>query len=100
LSRLHRQRLQHSSAYPKHIFLNSGAIGVEARLIDLERVKWRPFRSLATRRDLDSLNRHSVGWSKSDKLRFVLRYLNLQRLSPRARRLWKVLARKQIRKRR
>lgn len=100
LSLLHRRALQHGSAYPKHIFLKVEEIGGEARLIDLERVKRRPFRYLATLRDLDSLNRHSMGWSKTDRMRFLIRYLGLRRPSPGARRLWRTLARKQARKRR
>jgi hypothetical protein len=95
---LHRHNLQHSSMYPKHVFLRVEAKRVEGRLIDLERMKWRPLRSLAVARDLDSLNRHSPGWSNTDRMRFLLHYLGLDRMSPRAKRLWNRIARKRRRK--
>ncbi len=84
--------------YPKHIFLKMDDTGVSARLIDLERVKWRPLKFPALMRDLDSLNRHAAGWSKADRMRFLLRYLGEPRLSASARRIWQRLARRQARK--
>jgi hypothetical protein len=54
---------------------------VEARLIDLEKAKWRPRRRLAIIRDFVSLQRHTVGWSNTDRLRFFLKYQQEQRLS-------------------
>ncbi len=98
LRELHRHRLQHGAMYPKHVFLAFRGPTAEARLIDLEKVKWRPLRLLVTLRDLDSLNRHADGWSRTNRMRFLLRYLCLDRMSPRARRLWKALTLKHTKK--
>jgi hypothetical protein len=79
---MHDLRIQHNCLYLKHIFVKvSDTNQVEARLIDLEKAKWRPRRRLAIIRDFVSLQRHTVGWSNTDRLRFFLKYQQEQRLS-------------------
>lgn len=72
---MHAYRYQHNCLYPKHIFarLNAGP-SAEVRLIDLEKVKWRPARRFAMLRDLGTLYRHVEGWTATDQLRFFLAY--------------------------
>ena len=61
----------------------------DARFIDLEKTRRLPFRSMTVRRDLDSLQRHAKGWSRTDRLRFYLAYRNEKKLSPCSKRLLK-----------
>ena len=42
-------------------------------------------------RDLDSLNRHSYEWSRTDKLRFLMQYLDASTVNNELRTLWKAL---------
>ena len=51
-----------------------------------------PFRTAL--RDLDSLNRRSLCWSTTDRLRFLKLYLGTDRLGWRGRLLWRLLARR------
>lgn len=75
VSRLHRHKLVHNCLYPKHLFVRHSDSGFEVHLIDLEKArrKWR--RGSAVFRDLDTLNRHSQGWTRSDRRRFLKSYL-------------------------
>ncbi len=90
LRRLHAARIQHSCFFPKHIYtrlLDDGS--VEARVIDLEKSRWRPLRNQCAARDLYSLFIQSLAWSRSDRLWFFKEYLGLSRLNSRAKRLWR-----------
>lgn len=99
LRKLHLHRLQHNCLYPKHLYVRPGGDGdFDVRLIDLEKTKWRPFRRLAMLRDLDTLNRRSRGWSRTDRLRFLLYYLDEQAVTSGVRRVWSQLARLASRK--
>ncbi|GAB4351029.1 MAG: lipopolysaccharide kinase InaA family protein [Immundisolibacter sp.] len=99
--RLHAAHLQHNCLYPKHImvsdvWLSGGddSIMAPVALIDLEKAKWRLWRWSCARRDLDSLNRRSRGWSRTDRRRFLGYYLGRRgRLRGAERRLWRRLAR-------
>jgi len=65
---------------------------VDVRLIDLEKLRRPIVPAMAARHDLDAMNRHALGWSGTDRLRFLLAYLGETRLSARGRRLWRYLA--------
>ena len=103
LAVMHRHHLCHSSLYPKHLLISDrrpsrcastiGENGVKVRLIDLESMRrcWLPWR--AALRDLDCLNRHCKQWSKADRLRFLLAYLGVARLTPFAKRVCRQLER-------
>jgi hypothetical protein len=87
---MHQHRFQHTCLYPKHLFVRKNLDGsLDARFIDLEKTRRLPFRSLTVRRDLDSLQRHAKGWSRTDRLRFYLAYRNEKKLSPCSKRLLK-----------
>lgn len=89
LSKMHAHGIQHNCFFPKHIFTRMDADGtVEARIIDLEKSRWRPVRTLSARRDLYSLVRQSQQWSRTDRLWFFKSYLGIERLTPYAKWLW------------
>ncbi len=93
LRRMHRHHLQHNCCYPKHLFLRRDDAAWQACIIDLEKTKRTLRRNSARIRDLSTLHRHAPYWSRSDRLRFFLAYLGLDRLDARA----KGLARKVLR---
>lgn len=96
---MHARGIQHNCFYPKHVFTRLNADGsVEARVIDLEKSRWRPSRTLCAARDLGTLNRHSPGWSRSDRLWFFMAYLNITRLTPYAKWLWRRIESRAVRK--
>lgn len=91
-ARLHRNHLQHNCLYPKHVFVGEADGRMDVRIIDLEKTKWRLSRARASLRDLDTLNRHSPHWSRSDRLRFLLAYYRKEGGDARVRRMWRELA--------
>lgn len=90
-AQLHRHHLQHNCFYPKHIFVGVLDGAVDIRILDLEKTKWRLSRTRASLRDLDTLNRHAPGWSRTDRLRFLLAYYRVARVDARVRKTWKRL---------
>jgi hypothetical protein len=89
---LHKQRFQHTCLYPKHLFVRKNPDGdLDTRFIDLEKTRWLPFRTLVTRRDLNSLHRHARGWNRTDRLRFFLAYRQEKKLSPKSKRLLRTI---------
>ncbi len=98
LRQIHAQGLRHNCFYPKHIFINiKSPNDVEARAIDLEKTKSSPLRNWRMN-DLGTLNRHAVGWSRSDRVYFMREYFAVPRLTPDARKQWRRLARRLARK--
>ena len=82
VSLMHESHFQHNCLYEKHVFIKVLQDGsVDVRLIDLEKVKWKPFKAQAMYRDLGSLFRHSSGWNNRDCLRFFLFYQKEKHLS-------------------
>ena len=60
-----------------------------ARVIDLEKSRRHPLRLMCALRDLHSLNYYSQSiWSRTDRLRFLEKYLGIPRLNGYARWLW------------
>jgi len=101
LRKMHDHGIQHNCFFPKHVFVRMNAGGeVEARVIDLEKSRWRPLRLFCSLRDLDTLNRYSPEWSLSDRLRFYKAYLQVDRLTPFAKWLWRCIAARAARKNR
>jgi len=101
LRQMHDHGIQHNCFFPKHVFLRVGDDGgVEARVIDLEKSRWRPSRLVCARRDLYTLNYHSLCWSRSDRLWFFREYLQIDRLTPYAKWLWRHIASRSQRKER
>lgn len=89
LRKIHQHGIQHNCFFPKHIFVRTNPDErVEARVIDLELSRWRPFRIFCSRRDLYCLARGSLQWSRCDRLRFLKMYLGITRATPYAKWLW------------
>lgn len=87
---MHAHGIQHNCFFPKHVFTRTNADGsVEARVIDLEKSRWRPSKTVCARRDLYTLNHHSYCWSRSDRLWFFKEYLQVKELTPFAKWLWR-----------
>lgn len=98
---MHRQGIQHSCFFQKHVFVKVDQDGrTEARVIDLEKSRWRPMRTLCAMRDLYSLSRFSSGWSSTDQVFFLKEYLAIPRLNTYAKWLWRNVESRSIRKRR
>jgi len=89
MSRMHDHKIQHNCFYPKHIFVHFTEEVVDIRIIDLEKAKVKTLRRFAEFRDLYTLNRHSFGWSRTDRLRFFLIYLGRKHLDRDAKGLWR-----------
>ncbi|MDR3300033.1 MAG: lipopolysaccharide kinase InaA family protein [Candidatus Accumulibacter sp.] len=100
LRKMHAHGIRHGCFYPKHVFLRVYADDpVEARVIDLEKSRWRP-RLLCALRDLYSLNYYcSPAWSRTDRIRFIMQYLGISRLNAYAKWLWRYIVKYSIRKR-
>ncbi len=97
LHRLHDSKLMHNALYPKHIFVSLPEHGPPmVRLIDLEKMRHTPCVGYAASRDLDSLNRRTGLWSRTDRMRFLQRYSGQSPLGSAGRRLWRRLARNRI----
>jgi len=98
LREMHKHKLQHNCFYAKHVLLKFVDNDIDVRIIDLEKVKRRCLRTTATIRDLYTLSRHLGSWSATDRLRFLLVYMQIPRLNPVARKVWKKIARRTVRK--
>lgn len=93
--RLHAAGVQHSSLYPKHIFIRQRDDGdPDAALIDLEKSRATLLSQRRTLHDLDALNRHASQWSRSARLYFLLQYCGEARLTERVRKLWHALGKR------
>lgn len=101
LRAMHEHGIQHNCFFPKHVFTRLLADGsVEARVIDLEKSRWRPAKTICARRDLYSLIRQSLCWSRTDRLWFFKRYLGIARLTPYAKWLWRGIDARALKKNR
>lgn len=99
LGNMHRCRLMHGNLYPKHIYVHRGLLSRSPapdpiRVIDLEDACWMPWTRLARVRDLDKLNRYCASFSTFRRLRFLLRYLGVTRLSRGQRQLLHAIVRR------
>jgi tRNA A-37 threonylcarbamoyl transferase component Bud32 len=90
IRRLHSHNLVHGALHAKHVFVNPEK--ARACLIDLEKMRRRLLRRQAMVRDLDTCNRRTFNVSRTDRLRFLLKYLQKDRFDSQARALWKELA--------
>lgn len=94
VSKLHLSRLVHNCLYPKHIFIRQQEGQIDARAIDVEKAKFRRSAQRRTLRDLDSLNRRAKGISQSDRLTFLLAYLQQTEFDAQGKKLWRKLAKR------
>ncbi len=101
LRNMHAHGIQQNCFLPKHVFTRVNADGsVDVRIIDLEKSRWRPSKTLCAIRDLYTLNYNSLCWSRSDRLWFYMQYLNIPCLTPYAKWLWRNIAARSFRKNR
>lgn len=101
LRKMHDHGIQHNCFFPKHVFTRINEDGsVDARVIDLEKSRWRPARTICALRDLYSLVRPSLCWSRSDRLWFLKAYLRIEHLTPYAKWLWRHIEARSLRKNR
>lgn len=92
---MHAQQFQHNCLYPKHLFVSEQGInGLDARFIDLEKAKRRPFKGNVALRDLGTLHRHSENITRTNRLRFFLEYMQEKRLSVVSKRMLKLITKK------
>ena len=98
---MHTHGIQHNCFFPKHVFARVNPdSSVDVRVIDLEKSRWRPSKTVCAIRDLYTLNYHSMCWSRSDRLWFFKQYLEIERLTSFAKWLWRTISARSIRKRR
>ncbi len=108
LKKMHDHGIQHNCFFPKHIFIRQNEANADTstdtvfdvRIIDLEKSRWRPLRVHCAIRDLYTLNHHSWCWSRSDRLWFFKSYLQIDRLTPYSRWLWRRIGIRSVRKNR
>ena len=99
LRQIHSHHLSHNCFYPKHVFLRvSPDRKVEARIIDLEKTKWRPFGLDRDFRDMRRLNSPALPWSRAERVRFFKEYLGLARLNADAKQKWRRIGRRHLEK--
>jgi hypothetical protein len=94
---IHGHGYWHGCLYPKHLLVrlddDRGSVR-EVRIIDLEKSR-RSWRIDFDRvRDLAALTRRITGLSRSDRMRFLLRYLGTPRLTDRGKALWRGVERR------
>ncbi len=100
LARLHGAGMRHNSLYPKHVWVadalwDGAALASEQAgvyFIDWESGHRTWSRRRAMLRDLDSLNRHSDGWRRTERLAFLHSYLGAAGALPVLRALWRTLS--------
>lgn len=97
---LHKNKFRHRHLVPKHILLSQTGCPPQARLIDLEAaIKFVPFQKNRLK-DLVSLNRRLVNANRTDRLRFLFAYLQIQTWTAQAKRLARSVLRHTERKER
>ncbi|WP_022961415.1 lipopolysaccharide kinase InaA family protein [Halopseudomonas pelagia] len=77
---LHQAGKVHQCLYPKHVFLKVDDQGADARLIDLEKTRRAWFGQADYVADLGSFSRRSGAPSRTERLRFILAYLQKSHL--------------------
>jgi hypothetical protein len=80
----HSNGLFHGNLYPNHLFIDKGltngsltSVADSCRFIDMERAGKAFPRKRKQLRDIETLDRRTPNWTKSDRLYFLLKYLNL-----------------------
>ena len=94
----HQARLVHRALYPKHIFVKNADTSPEVALIDLEKSRFSLFFLYRAYFDLSALNRHAEYWSRSQRLRFFLIYMQAKRLTMALKLLCQLILRRSTRR--
>ena len=98
VNKLHTKGLQHNCLYPKHLFILQEEGKTNIRLIDLENTRWRPFGNGRKVRDLETLYRRTMEWSRTDRLRFFKAYCGVESLDANVERLCRQILRRNEKK--
>lgn len=99
VAQLHACNAVHNCLYPKHLFLKPLLDGIGVRFIDLEKLRLQRFSRRGQERDLDALNRRSQAPSRTQRLRFLLTYLDKDRVDVQVRHWVRRVMRRSARKR-
>jgi len=84
--RMHAAGLEHRNLYPKHLMARESESGEwDVRVIDLEASRWHRWWRGFRFRDLESLDRRSEGWSRSERMAALLAYFDAQAAGDEAR---------------
>lgn len=81
IKRFHQLGLSHRALYPKHIFVKNADNHPQIALIDLEKARFTPLLWSRAVFDLAALNRHTIGLRSTQRMRFLLDYLNSNQLN-------------------
>jgi hypothetical protein len=95
--RFHQAGLVHRALYPKHIFVKNAETVPEVAFIDLEKSRFSLFFLYRAYFDLSALNRHAEYWSRSQRLRFFLSYMQSKRLTKRLKFMCQLILRRSTR---
>ena len=94
LRNAHKKGVMHCSLYPKHIFVDKSFATENkienepvCRFIDMEKAIKASWGSKKQLRDLDTLSRRSLSWTKQDRLYFLLCYLQKEKVDTEVRAL-------------
>lgn len=93
--KMHQKGILHNALSPRHLFFNLSLDkpyeipdNIEFRLIDFERLKeLKPGSDAAINRDLFTMHRRCVGWPNSDRVWFLKKYLGIDKLDARAKKI-------------
>ncbi len=97
IRQFHQSGLVHRALYPKHIFVKNAETQPEIALIDLEKSRFSLFYLYRAYFDLSALNRHAEFWSRSQRMRFYLCYMQSKRLSKPLKILCRLIVRRSTR---
>ena len=101
LRNMHAHGIQHNCFFPKHVFTRINPDkSVDVRVIDLEKSRWRPSKTVCAIRDLYTFNYHSLCWNRTDRLWFFKAYLDTPKLTSFAKWLWRTVSSRTLRKKR
>jgi tRNA A-37 threonylcarbamoyl transferase component Bud32 len=97
MQQLHQPGLKHGHLSPIHIFVNvkpdkPWPEKLQGYFIDLELLRWYPWNDEHIKFDLSMLCRRSPRCSRTQYMRFFKYYLNIPRLTPKAKRLWRTVS--------
>jgi tRNA A-37 threonylcarbamoyl transferase component Bud32 len=98
IRKLHEAGIQHYNLYPKHIFVRASDFGFEVRFIDLETSGFNLGFLRGKLKDIETLSRRTKWISRTDRLRFMLKYFDKTSLDPALRRAIKMIKARSDRK--
>jgi len=96
---MHSNKIMQDCFFPKHLFVRKKEGKLDFRLIDLEKTKYSFTVRRALSRDLDTFNRRLPPIiSRTHRLRFLMVYFQVKKVTPEIRKIWFHLIRRGFRK--